>query len=322
MITKVNTVYSTQYQNVTVTIVVDGMTDKPIQCFRMKGEGADIVKEGDTITVTGILKNYNGTIEFDANCTLDEYMVKTLNDEEKAAYELDKLSLPATVKADTVITLPKVGETYTDVVFTWTTSNPALASISNDKLTLTVGTEEKEVIVTVEAECGETCIERDIHITLKPNTAGEKTDTLNHNNTIGTTLSEGGNVTTYKSYTVTGTSGAEYAMQTAGDKSSIQIRSNNSNSGIVVTVSVGTVQSVTITFVADTADARTVEVYGRNTAYTDPTELYGSNKGTLLGKIAKSDPQTLTVTGDYQFIGLRSTSGAIYIESIEIVWAE
>lgn len=70
-ITSIDTPYNPEYKNVTVTIVVDGMTDKPIVCFRLGGEGADKLAEGDVITVTGTLKNYKGTIEFDAGCTLD-----------------------------------------------------------------------------------------------------------------------------------------------------------------------------------------------------------------------------------------------------------
>ncbi len=70
-ITKVNTPYDSGYNNVTVTIVVEGYADKPVQCFRMTGKGSDTVKVGDKITVTGTLKNYNGTKEFDAACTLD-----------------------------------------------------------------------------------------------------------------------------------------------------------------------------------------------------------------------------------------------------------
>ena len=64
VITKVGT-YNTQYKDVTVVIVVDGMTDKPIECYALKGEGNDALKVGDTITVTGNIKNFNGTIEFD-----------------------------------------------------------------------------------------------------------------------------------------------------------------------------------------------------------------------------------------------------------------
>ena len=73
VITSVDIPYDSGYQNVTVTIVVEGMTDKPIQCFRMKGTGADVIAVGDNITVTGTLKNYYGKVEFDANCTLDAY---------------------------------------------------------------------------------------------------------------------------------------------------------------------------------------------------------------------------------------------------------
>lgn len=58
VITKVDSAYSAQYGNVTVTIVVDGMDDKPIQCFRASGDGADIIDVGNTITVTGPIVNY------------------------------------------------------------------------------------------------------------------------------------------------------------------------------------------------------------------------------------------------------------------------
>ncbi len=73
MITSVDTAYNSSYSNVTVTIMVEGMSDKPIQCYRMKGTGADTIAAGDYITVSGTIKNYNGTIEFDAGCTLDAY---------------------------------------------------------------------------------------------------------------------------------------------------------------------------------------------------------------------------------------------------------
>ena len=47
------------------------LEDMPVQCYRLSGEGADTLAEGDTITVTGLLKNYKGTVEFDKGCTLD-----------------------------------------------------------------------------------------------------------------------------------------------------------------------------------------------------------------------------------------------------------
>ena len=69
-ITKIDTAWSDQYKNITVTIVVEGMEDKPIMCYRLAGEGANKLAVGDAITVEGKFKNYKGTIEFDAGCQL------------------------------------------------------------------------------------------------------------------------------------------------------------------------------------------------------------------------------------------------------------
>ena len=71
VISSIDTAYSEEYKNITVTIVVAGMENNAIQCYRLAGEGADTLAVGDTITVTGTLKNYKGTIEFDKGCTLD-----------------------------------------------------------------------------------------------------------------------------------------------------------------------------------------------------------------------------------------------------------
>ncbi len=71
VITAIDTPYSEQYGNITVTIVVGDMSDKPIMCYRLKGEGAADLAVGDNITVTGAIKNFKGTVEFDSGCTLD-----------------------------------------------------------------------------------------------------------------------------------------------------------------------------------------------------------------------------------------------------------
>lgn len=83
VITKIDAAYDSNYKNVSVVIVVGNMTDKPILCYRMKGTGADVIKVGDTITVTGTLTNFyqaatdtkpeRSIIEFTAGCTLDSY---------------------------------------------------------------------------------------------------------------------------------------------------------------------------------------------------------------------------------------------------------
>ncbi len=70
-ITTVNSAWSDQYKNITVTITIG---DKTFECYRLaSGETTDasVLKVGDTITVTGAIKNYNGKVEFDQGCVLD-----------------------------------------------------------------------------------------------------------------------------------------------------------------------------------------------------------------------------------------------------------
>lgn len=66
----IDTAWSEDYQNITVTIIVAGLEDYPIMCYRLSGEGAKDLAEGSVITVEGVIKNYKGTIEFDQGCTL------------------------------------------------------------------------------------------------------------------------------------------------------------------------------------------------------------------------------------------------------------
>jgi len=87
IISNIDTAYSEQYGNITVTIIVEEMMDKPIMCFRLKGEGIADLQVFDNITVTGTIKNYNGTIEFDAGCTLDACM--TMAEIVDATYALE-----------------------------------------------------------------------------------------------------------------------------------------------------------------------------------------------------------------------------------------
>ena len=62
--------YSEQYGNITVNIQVGGLDDYIIQCYRLTG-GADL-QIGDVITVSGIIKDYKGTKEFDKGCTYEK----------------------------------------------------------------------------------------------------------------------------------------------------------------------------------------------------------------------------------------------------------
>lgn len=121
----------------------------------------------------------------------------------------------------------------------------------------------------------------------------------------------------------TALSTAVYAGNSAGGNESIQLRSNNSNSGIVTTASAGKVTKVVVDWNSNTASGRTLNIYGKNTAYDAATDLYDSNKqGTLLGTIVNGTSTELIIDGVYQYIGLCSNSGAMYLSEIQITWAE
>lgn len=121
---------------------------------------------------------------------------------------------------------------------------------------------------------------------------------------------------------VTVTSSAVYAGNSAkSDAGAIQLRSKKNNSGIVTTASAGTVRKITVVWDDATASGRTIDVYGKSTAYSSDTDLFGSADvpGVLIGSIAKGKSE-LVVEGDYQFIGIRSNFGAIYVTSISVEW--
>ncbi len=119
------------------------------------------------------------------------------------------------------------------------------------------------------------------------------------------------------------TSSAVYAGQSAGGNESIQLRSNNSNSGVITTASGGKVKKVAVVWNSNTSNGRTLNVYGKNEPYSAATDLYStSNQGTLLGTIVYGTSTELVIEGDYEYIGLRSYSGAMYLESVSITWDE
>ena len=137
-----------------------------------------------------------------------------------------------------------------------------------------------------------------------------------------TRATTGSTGTSYKTWSgKTLTSDAVYAGQSAGSNTSIQLRSKDSNSGIITTASGGKVTKVTVEWNINTTSGRTLNVYGKNTAYSAATDLYGDNAGTLLGTIVCGTSTELTVTGDYAYVGLRSDDGAMYLTSVSVTWS-
>ena len=119
----------------------------------------------------------------------------------------------------------------------------------------------------------------------------------------------------------TATTSAVYAGNSAGGNNSIQLRSKNSDSGIITTTSGGTLSSVSVVFEGNTASGRVLNVYGKNTAYSAASELFAdATAGTLLGTIVNGTSTSLDITGTYEYVGVRSNESAIYLSSVTFSW--
>lgn len=143
--------------------------------------------------------------------------------------------------------------------------------------------------------------------------AATVSDVLNHADLAA-------NNTTYQDFSgVKKTSAAIYAGNTSVQNSSIGMRSANSNSGIVTTASGGKVKSITVTWTSTAS--RTLQVYGKNTPYSSAAELYSADtRGDLLGTIVYNSSTSITISGDYEYIGLRSQSNMLSVKDLTIEW--
>ncbi|MDY2913431.1 MAG: endonuclease [Candidatus Enteromonas sp.] len=131
----------------------------------------------------------------------------------------------------------------------------------------------------------------------------------------------------YLEWTYTGDSmGISYAGNSATSYDSIQIRSNKSNSGVVMTASSRSISKVDLEFQTNTTAGRTVQIYGKSNPYSSPGDLFDAEKqGTLLGEATYQTDQaiqTITFATPYPYVGIRSSSGAAYLSSISFHGAE
>lgn len=134
--------------------------------------------------------------------------------------------------------------------------------------------------------------------------------------------------TAYDSWSdVKATSDAVYAGNSAGGKESIQLRSgttggSNIHSGIVSTTSGGKISSVEVVWnETDTTAGRTLWVYGSNTAYATPDELYATaTSGTKVGEIVCGTSTSVEFTDEYAYVAVRCKENALYLTSITFNW--
>ena len=136
---------------------------------------------------------------------------------------------------------------------------------------------------------------------------------------------------TYGDWTKTDySSGVDYKGYSG--KSSSAIAMNNTNpSGIVTTDNPNNheIHRITVVWNSGTADGRVIDVYAKNTPYSGGGDLYATGsgsaetKGTKVTSLAYDKDALTTVyvfTTAYKHIGIRSNSGALYVDSITIDW--
>ena len=144
------------------------------------------------------------------------------------------------------------------------------------------------------------------------------TDTLNADST--------GNPQYYSSWTyVSDDSSAEYSGYSTGSTSYIQLRSDPFSdghyAGIVTSSSGGKISRVEVSWNSETYNKRTLNIYGKNTAYSSPDDLFDENKqGTKLGTIVKGTSTYLEITGSYLYVGVCSDNKAMYLDEISFTY--
>ncbi len=123
------------------------------------------------------------------------------------------------------------------------------------------------------------------------------------------------------------TSSARYMFNCAGNYNSIALTPTNPV-GIVTTASGGKVKKISITFNSNTQINSGIRLYGKNTAYTSPANLWSSSiasSGTSIGTIAKRDNVNTKVAtlpeahSNYSYIGI-VPNGRVYIDEIKVYW--
>ena len=132
------------------------------------------------------------------------------------------------------------------------------------------------------------------------------------------------NVTPYPSEPEKLTKGGASYLITAivANKTANYIQLNSkSNAGMVMTKSPASPSKLVITW--SESHTNTLNIYGKNAPYASTSDLYGSNKGELIGTATYNEQgTTIELDGTYTYIGLVSNKGAMKIRSIEFIWNE
>ena len=119
-------------------------------------------------------------------------------------------------------------------------------------------------------------------------------------------------------------SSAIYAGNLRNNNGSIQMRGSD-NSGIITTVSSGIVKSIDVEWDSELMTQypdRTIDIYGSNTPISSVSNLYNSDLEKIGSLSYVNGETTATISGSYQYIGIRSQKSALYLKKITIIWEE
>lgn len=306
--------YNSTYNSITYWISDDGTTTNQMEVYSGKGlNGANFsavtdLEVGDVVIVKGKVKKYNDTPEFDKNNQLVSFTRPAKPTHTVAFYQNGEKLSEADVQEGAAIEFPAAEETIYGKKFVgWLSEEiDGITDEATPVIAATMGTADVTYYAVFANQEGE-----DTYYSLTDDITAEVTGVgKSYDNWAGKSLN----------------SSAVYAGNSANNDGSIQLRSGTSNnstvhSGIISTSSGGRIAKVSVIWYSSTTDKRTLDIYGLNSAYTSVEDLYDNKKqGTKLGSIVKGTSTELDITDDYQYIGLRSKDGAMYLDKISITW--
>lgn len=266
---------------------------------------------GETIDIIGVAGIYYDTKQL--NVFSQDDITKDEVNKTAATLEFEQSSY--TVNFGEIITLKAVSNnpdaqiTYSATEGDWVideTSGEFLAGTTAGSVTVTATLAESDKYTGATATCTVNIVDPNQQVYSDVITAEDLAATA----------------TQYKDFSgVTKTSGAVYAGNSAKTQNgSIQLRSKE-NAGIVSTTSGGRITQIVVTWDSSTPSGRQLDIYGSDEPYTSTADLYDYKKPIASAIYEdESTTSTLTIEGNYPYVGIRSNDGALYIKDITFVW--
>lgn len=265
---------------------------------------------GETIDIIGVPGIYVNTKQLNVFSKDDI----TKNEVSKTAATLEFEQSSYTVNFGEIITLKAVSNnpdaqiTYSTTDGDWVideTSGEFLAGTTAGSVTVTATLAESDKYTGATATCTVNIVDPNQQVYSDVITAEDLAATDTH----------------YTDFSgVTKTSGAVYAGNSAKKNGSIQLRSKE-NAGIVSTTSGGRITQIVVTWDSSTPSGKQLDIYGSDEPYTSTADLYDYKKPIASAIYEdESTTSTLTIEGNYPYVGIRSNDGALYIKDITFVW--